>query len=124
MLIAGAIVVPVGLVLAGLIGDTWVLAGAAVGFGVAAVNAAAATWLLIRALDKPPQALPTILMVSYFVRVAALAGILYGLHFVKALDMLALLVAFLALYLAETSVEIYYVWKSFGAALKQPGKAA
>lgn len=118
MLISAAVVVPVGLVIAGLIGGEGVLAGAAVGFALAVVHSVIVVRVLAWALSKPPQMLPSIMMASYFARVAALAAVLYGLHFVKALDTFALLIAFLALYITHSAIEIAYAFKSFGILLK------
>lgn len=119
MLVSAAVVVPVGLVVAGLIGGKGVLAGAAVGFALAAVHSVVVIRVLVWALKKPPQVLPAVLMASYFARIAALAAVLYGLHFVKALNMFSLLISFLVLYTAHSAIEIAYAFKSYGAVLKR-----
>ena len=119
MFISSALVVPAGLVIAGLIGGEGVLAGAAVGFALAAVHSVVVVLVLSWALSKPPQMLSSILMASYFGRIAALAAILYGLHFIKALDTFSLLIAFLVLYVTQQAIEMVYAFKSFGVLLKK-----
>jgi hypothetical protein len=74
--------------------------------------------ILSRALKKHPRWLSSILMASYVGRLAVLFGILYGLHFAEALNMIALLSCFLALYIAHTAVEIFFAWRVFGAIVK------
>ena len=119
MVIAGVIVVPPGLVLAWVLGGTRGLTGGLVGFAVAALHSVALVSILKWALKKPPEMLPSMLMASYFGRLVMLAVVLYGLHFIKALNMMALLFCFLALYLTHTGVEVYYAWKAFGFSSKQ-----
>lgn len=119
MIVSAAVVVPAGLLVAGLIGGKGVLAGAAVGFSVAAVHSAVVIRVLLWALKKPPRMLPSVLMASYFARVAALALVLYGLHFIKALNTFSLLIAFLVLYITHSAIEIAYAFKSYGAVLKR-----
>lgn len=121
MAIAGGVVIPVGLVISGVFGGWRGLASAFIGFAVASAHAIVVIRALSWALKKPSRWLPSILMVSYMVRLAALFGILYGLHFAKALNMIALLSCFLALYTAQTAVEIFFAWRAFGAVIKYPG---
>jgi MFS family permease len=122
MAIAGGVVIPVGLVLCGILGGWRGLASAFIGFAVAGAHAIAVVWVLSWALKKPPRWLPSILMMSYIARLAALFGILYGLYMAKALNMIAVLLCFLALYIAQTAVEIFFAWRAFGAVLKSTGK--
>ncbi|MCJ7652665.1 MAG: hypothetical protein MUO75_03065 [Actinobacteria bacterium] len=122
MAIAGSVVIPAGLVLSGVFGGWRGLASAFIGFAVACAHTIAVIRVLSWALKKPPQWLPSILMASYIGRLAALFGILYGLHFAKALNMIALLSCFLALYMAHTAVEIFFAWRAFGAIVKSAGK--
>lgn len=121
MLITGAVVAPAGLVVASLVGGRGVVAGAAVGFAVAALHSVLMVRVLLWVLKKPPRLLPSLLMASYFLRIAALAAVLYGLYFVKALNMLSLLVAFLAMYTTHASMEIAYALKYYGAVLRSGG---
>jgi hypothetical protein len=114
MAIAGGVVIPVGLVLCGIFGGWRGLASAFIGFAIAGAHAIAVVRVLSWALKKPSRWLPSILMVSYIVRLAVLFGILYGLHFAKALNMIAVLSCFLALYIAQTAVEIFFAWRAFG----------
>lgn len=119
-IIACCVMIPLGLIVAGLIGGKGVLVGAAIGFAVAVANAALSVLLMKWALSLEPQYLPMVLMFSYLGRLIALAAIFYGLHFISALDMLAVLFSFLALYVALTWIEIAYAWKTFGAVLRTP----
>ncbi len=111
--------IPVGLALAWILGGGSALVGGVAGFTVAALHSALMIVTLKWALKKPPETLPSILMASYFGRLIALAVVLYGLHFIAALDMMALLLCFLALYLTHTGVEIFYAWKAFGFSSKK-----
>lgn len=122
MAIAGAVVIPPGLVLSGVFGGWKGLAGAFVGFGVASLYTVLMVLILKWALKKPPRMIQSILIASYFGRLVLLAGILYSLHFIKALNMVALLLCFLALYIAHTGVEMYFAVKSFGVVMKQQKK--
>lgn len=121
MAVAGGVVIPVGLVLSGVFGGWRGLASAFIGFAVASAHAIVVIRVLSWAIRKPPRWLPLILMVSYIVRLAVLFGILYGLHFAKALNMIALLSCFLALYIAHTAVEIFSAWRAFGTVIKSAG---
>jgi hypothetical protein len=118
MAVAGGIVIPAGLLLSGILGGWRGLASAFIGFAVASANTIVVIGILSRALKKHPRWLSSILMASYVGRLAVLFGILYGLHFVKALNMIALLSCFLALYIAHTAVEIFFAWRVFGAIVK------
>lgn len=120
MLIAMAFVVPPGLLLCGLLGKGKGLAGAAVGFAVAAAYTFFVVYSTQWALKKPVNMLPTILMLSYLLRIIALAAILWGLHYIDALNMIALLGCFLALFITESAVEVFYVYRSFGVLTKKP----
>jgi len=114
MAISGAIVIPPGLVLAWILGRESALVGGLVGFTVAALHSVVLVATLKWAMKKPPEMLSSLLMVSYFGRLVALAVVLYGLHFIAALNMMAMLLCFLALYMTHTGVEIFYAWKAFG----------
>lgn len=118
MIIVGACVIPPGLALAAILGGVRGFVGGLVGFAVAALHSVAMMAILKWALRNPIRMLPSILMASYFGRLIVLAGVLYGLHFVSALNMIALLSCFLALYISHTAVEMYYVSKSLGFASK------
>lgn len=120
--IAGAVVIPPGLLVSGLVAGWRGLAGAFVGFAVASLNTYAVTMVLKWSLGRTPSQLPSILMASYFVRLLLLAGILIGLSFVKALNTLALLSCFLVLYIAHTTTETVLAYKAFGTVLKPTDK--
>lgn len=119
MALAGSAIVTPGLILAAAIGGKKALLGAFVGFGIAGLHAFVVFRFLKWALRKPPRMLSSLLMASYLGRLVALGAIFYGLHFIKALDMLTMLCCFLALYIAQTVVEIAYAYKAFGTLLKQ-----
>jgi hypothetical protein len=119
MIISEAVMIPPGLIIAGFADGASGIAGAAVGFAVAAVHSVALVLVLKWALSKPPTMLPTLLMGSYFVRLLALVGILFGLTFVKALNMVAMLIAFLVVYLFHTGLEFYYAWRTMGVSTKK-----
>lgn len=121
MAIAGTAVIPPALVLSGVFGGWRGLAGSFVGLGIASLHSIVVIRVLKWALGKPPQMMPTIVMLSYFGRLIVLAGILYGLTFVKALNPFAMLGSFLALYLAHSVVEVTVAYKSFGVILKKGG---
>jgi len=124
MAIAGAIVIPPGLAISGILGGFKGLASGFVGFTIASLHSVALVYTLSFAIGNP-RFLTSILSGGYFLRIILLAGVLYGLHFVKALDMIPLLGCFLALFIAHSVVEITCVVKSYGVALrgfKESGK--
>lgn len=121
MAMAGGIVIPTGLVLSGVFGGWKGLASAFIGFAVASAYAIVAMRVLSWAVKKPPQWLLPIQLVSYVIRLVLLVGILFALHFAKALDMIALLSCFLALYIAQTAVEMFFARRAFGAVIKSAG---
>ena len=121
MAVAGGVVIPVGLVLSGALGGWRGLASAFIGFVLASALAIVNIVILSWAVKKPVRWLPSILLVSYTVLVIVLFGILYGLHFAKALNMIALLSCFLALYIAHSSVEIFFAWRVLGTVVKSTG---
>jgi hypothetical protein len=118
VLIAAAIEIPIGLVLSGVFGGWHGLAGSAVGFGLAVGQAALAIWILKYALKKPPEMLPGLLMASYFGRLVLIVVVLIGLYYVKALDIVALVSCFGALYLTQITMEMFYAWRNFGLVMK------
>ena len=118
VLIAAAIEIPIGLVLAGVFGGWSGLAGGAVGFGLAVGLAALAIWSLKYALKKSPQMLSGLLMLSYVARLVIIVGVLVGLYYVKALNIVAVVSCFGALYLTQISMEMFYAWRTFGVATK------
>lgn len=121
MAIASGAVIPPGLALSAVFGGLPGFAGALAGFGVASLHSAAVIWIMKWARSKPPRIFPTLLWGSYFARIFILLAALYGLHFIKALNMVALLCCFLALYLAHTGSEILLAWKSFGVSSGRGG---
>lgn len=121
MAVGSAIVVPLGIIVAAAIGGKGVLAGTAVGFGVALINSALVLVILAWALKRSLQWLPSLLMASYLLRVIALAFVLYGLTRIAALSALALLISFLVLYVVLTTAEVVTAWQSFGATFGKSG---
>lgn len=118
MAVAGGVVIPPGLILCSVFGGVSGFLGAFAGFAVATLNSLIVIFVLKRAIRKPVQMLPSILMGSYFIRLVALVGILYGLTFIDALNSIALLSCFLALYVSHTTVEVFLAWKSLGTVSK------
>jgi len=116
------VIAPVGIVLSWVFGGGEGALGAAAGFAVAAVHSVVVIVVLRWAVRKPPMMLPSILMISYFVRLVLLAGVLWGLHFIKAFNMIALLSCFMALYVAHTGLEVYFAWKSLGVVGGKPSR--
>lgn len=116
--IAGAAVIPIGLILSAVFGGWRGLAGAFVGFGVVSLNTAAAMYSIKWVLKKPVNVIPTILMATMWGRLIILAGVLWGLTYVHSLNSLAMLLCFLALFIAHTVVEIVFGYKGFGLILK------
>ena len=123
MAITGGVIIPPGLIISAVFGGLSGFLGAFVGFTVATLNTLVVVFTLRWAIKKPIQMLPSILMAGYFLRLIALAGILYGLTLIDAFNMIALLCCFLALYLAHTAVEMILAWKSFGIVSKTDSRA-
>jgi hypothetical protein len=116
--IAGAVILPLGLVLSGVLAGWKGLAGSFVGFGVASVYTAASISILKWALKKPADMMPTLLLVTMWGRLLVLAAVLLGLTYVHALNSVAMLFSFLALFIAYTVVEVVYSYKAFGLILR------
>ena len=114
MVRSGAIGIPPGLGLAWILGRESALVGGLVGFTVAALHSVVLVATLKWALKKPLEMLTSVFMISYIGRLTALAVVLYGLHFIEALNMMAVLLCFLALYITHTGVEVFYARKAFG----------
>lgn len=92
--IAGAVILPLGLVLSGVLAGWKGLAGSFVGFGVASVYTAASISILKWALKKPADMMPTLLLVTMWGRLLVLAAVLLGLTYVHALNSVAMLFPF------------------------------
>jgi hypothetical protein len=105
-------------VLSGVLAGWKGLAGSLVGFGVASLYTASSISILKWALKKPVDIMPTILMVTMWGRLLVLAGILFGLTYVRALNSVAMLFSFLALFTAYTAVEVVYAYRAFGVIMK------
>jgi hypothetical protein len=116
--IAGAVIIPLGLVLCGLLAGWKGLAGAFVGFGVASIYTATSIAVLKWALKKPSDIMPALLMATMWGRLLVLAAVLLGLTYVHALNAVAMLLSFLALFIAYTVVEVAYSYKAYGFILK------
>lgn len=112
---AGAVIIPVGLTLSGIFAGWKGLAGSFVGFGLVALNAVAALATVRWALGKPASFMPVLLLSTMWGRLLVLAGALFGLRYVKALEPLAMLLSFLALFVAYTGIEVVYAYRAFGA---------
>ncbi len=118
MAIAGAVIIPLGLIISGVFGGWKGLAGSFVGFAVASLNTAAAMATLKWVMKKPAGLMPTLMLATMWGRLLVLAGALFGLTYVKALNTLAMLFSFLALFMAYTVIEFIFAYKGFGAILK------
>lgn len=118
MALSGSAIILPGLVLSAIFGGWKGILGAFAGFLVASAHSVAVILILRWAFSKPAQVLPTILMASYFCRLVVLAGVLYGLTFLKFLNIIAMLTCFLVLYVAHTLSEIVLAYRSFGALTK------
>lgn len=121
MAIAGGVIIPIGLVICAVFAGWKGLFGALVGFALASMNTLAVIYVLRWAINKPLEILPAILSGSYFARLLALAGALFGLTRIKAFNPIALLSCFLALYLTHTTVEMVIAWRSLGVMQKKEG---
>lgn len=121
MIVAALIISPIMLIVSSVFGKWRGLAGAGVGLFIAGAHSFVAVRIVIWALGKPPQMLPVLLLGSYAVRIILIAGILYGIHFIKAFDMIWLLLSFLALYVSHIASEMVCAWRSFGFAASPPG---
>jgi hypothetical protein len=119
--IGAAVIIPIGIVISGLLAGWKGVAGAAVGFGLACLYMAVSIWTLRWILQKPVNVIPTILMVVTWGRLLILAGVLFGLTYVRALSALAMLLSFLALSILYTVVEVIYAYRAFGV-LTRPAK--
>lgn len=119
--IAGAVIIPIGLILSGVLAGWRGLAGSFVGFGVASLNTIAVMRTLKWALSKPLSVMPTILMATMWPRLILVAALLFGLTYVRALDTLAMLLSFLALFFAYTNLEAVYAYRAFGFILRPGG---
>ena len=116
--IAGAAIIPPGLILSAILAGWKGFAGSLVGFAVASLNTVVSMSILKWMMDKPPNIVPTVMMMTMWGRLLVLAAVLYGLTFVKAINTLAMLFSFLALFMAHSAVEIFYAYRFFGAELK------
>lgn len=116
--IAGAVIIPLGLVLSGVFVGWRGLAGSFVGFGVASIYTATSIAILKWALKKPADMMPVLLMSTMWGRLLVLAAGLLGLTYIHALNSVAMLFSFLALFIAYTVVEVLYSYKSFGIILR------
>lgn len=123
MAITGVVIIPVGLVLSAVFAGWKGFLGALAGFALASINTLAVIYVLKWAMGKPLQILPAILSSSYFARLLVLAGSLYGLTRIEAFNIVAMLLCFLVLYLAHTTVEMVMAWKSLGIMQKSEGQA-
>lgn len=118
--IAGGGIIPIGLILSGVFGGWKGLAGAMVGFGVASLYSVSALWSLKWALSRPLQRMSMILMGTFVLRLVLAAAVLYGLTFVTAINRIAVFACFTALFLAYTTLEVIFAWKTFGVLFKPP----
>ncbi|MHB8896234.1 MAG: hypothetical protein ACYC99_13800 [Candidatus Geothermincolia bacterium] len=118
--IAGGAIIPVGLIVSGALGGLRGLAGGLVGFGVASLYSVAALWGTKWALEKPLEKMPLVMMGMFVARLVVVACVLYGLTFATAINRYAIFGCFVALFLAYTTLEIVYAWKTFGTLLHPP----
>ncbi|MDD5747819.1 MAG: hypothetical protein PHP64_02020 [Actinomycetota bacterium] len=117
MVIAGSAIIPPGLVVSSILCGWKGFAGAFAGFTVASIHSLAFLFVLDFGTRKP-EFLSPVLGVGYFIRIAFVAGSLYGLHFIKALNMYALLGCFLALFISHSAVEIFCTIRTFGVIIR------
>ncbi|GEM_PF-5060353 len=120
MVISAAIICPIALAISGVVVKWHGIASAAVGLAIAGAHSILALRIVLWALQKPPQMLPTLLLGSYALRMVIIGVVLYAVHFIKALNMISLLLSFLALYVAHIASEMVCAWKSFGFASLPP----
>lgn len=118
MAIAGAGIIPVGVLLSTVFGGWRGLAGAFVGFGVASLYTVAALSTVKWGLKKSLQSMPTVLLVMFLVRLVAVVLVLFGLSYATAINRVAVYSCFLVLFLAYTVLEITYAWRTFGVLFK------
>ncbi len=114
MAVTGGVIIPVGLVVSGIFAGWRGLAGSFVGFGVASLHTVAALALLKRVVVKPARIMPVLLMATMWGRLLVLAAVLFGLTYVRALNSVAMLFSFLAMFIAYTTVEVIYAYRAFG----------
>lgn len=112
--IAGGAIIPIGLILSGVFGGWRGLAGALVGFGVASLYSMLALWSMKWALSKPLKHMSIILMLTFALRLILVAAALYALTYATAINRYAMAACFTALFLAYTTLEIVFAWKTFG----------
>jgi hypothetical protein len=118
MAIAGAVIIPVSLIISGIFAGWKGLAGAFVGLAVASLNTVLAFATIRWVVKKPPAVMPTLMLGVMWGRLILLCGVLFGLTYVKALDTLCLLFSFLALFIAYTVVEVVFSYKGFSTLVK------
>lgn len=118
MAVAGGFVIPAGLVVSGVLAGWKGLAGSFVGFAVSSLHAIAAIALLKWVLRKPVNLVAILMMSTMWGRLLVLGGVLFGLTYVRALNSLAMLLSFLALFIAYTVIEVVYAYRAFGVLLK------
>ena len=116
--VSGVVIIPIGVILSGVLAGWKGVAGSSVGFGLACLYTAASIFMLKWVLDKPVNVMPTILMVATWGRLLVLAGLLFGLTYVRALSTMAMLFSFLALFIVYTVSEVVYAYKAFGVMLR------
>jgi hypothetical protein len=112
--IASAAMVPIGVILSGVLAGWKGVAGSIVGFGLAYLYAAASIYMLKWVLRKPANMIAPLLMGVTWGRLLVLAGVLFALTFVSALNSVAMLLSFLALSVLYTGIEVIYAYKTFG----------
>lgn len=118
MAITGAVIIPVGLIISGVVAGWKGLAGSFVGFGVASLNTVLAFVTIKWASKKPPSVMPALMLGVMWGRLLALGAVLFGLTYIKAINTLAMLFSFLALFIAYTVVEVVFSFKGSAAILK------
>jgi|BarGraNGADG00312_1021997.scaffolds.fasta_scaffold01554_5 hypothetical protein len=120
--IAGAAIIPAGIIISVVFGGWRGLAGAFVGFGVASLYTIAAIATVKWALKKPIQTMPTVLLATVMGRLVAVVLVLFGLTYATAINLVAVYSCFLALFLAYTILEITFAWRTFGVLFKPRAK--
>lgn len=118
MAVAGGFIIAAGLVLSGVLAGWRGLAGSFAGFAVASIHTVAALALLRWILRRPAGTIPILMMSTMWGRLLAVGAVLFGLTYVRALDSLAMLLSFLALFIAYTAIEVAYAYRAFGVILR------
>jgi hypothetical protein len=118
MAVAGAVIIPVSLIISTVAAGWKGLAGSFVGLAVASLNTILSFATIRWVAKKPPAVMPTLMLGVMWGRLILLSAVLFGLTYVKALDTLSLLLSFLALFIAYTVVEVIFSFKGYSTLVR------